>query len=145
MNWKLVLAAVFVCGLLLGGVSFAAVNYLVQIRNVGRIRAIGVQVFADESLTSVLDEIDWGTLNPGENRSVNVWIKNTGNDAQKLIFWTESWEPVDAQNSILLTWNYNNEWVDAGSAIPVTFTLTVDSNISGVESFFFDIWVKVVA
>jgi len=145
LNWKLVLAAVFVCGLLLGGVSFAAVNYLVQIRNVGRIRAIGVQVFADESLTSVLDEIDWGTLNPGENRSVNVWIKNTGNDAQKLIFWTESWEPVDAQNSILLTWNYNNEWVDAGSAIPVTFTLTVDSNISGVESFCFDIWVKGVA
>jgi hypothetical protein len=145
LNWKLVLAAVFVCGLLLGGVSFAAVNYLVQIRNVGRIRAIGVQVFADESLTSVLDEIDWGTLNPGENRSVNVWIKNTGNDAQKLIFWTESWDPVTAQNSIALNWNYGDEWIPAGASIPVTFTLCVDPTISDVDSFSFDIWVKGVA
>ena len=85
------------------------------------------------------------TLNPGENKSATAWIKNTGNDAQKLILWTEGWEPVSAQNSILLTWNYNNEWIEAGSAIPVTFTLTVDPSISGVESFCFDIWIKGVA
>ena len=145
MNWKLVLAAVFVCGLLIGGVSFAAVNYLVQIRNVGRIRAIGVQVFADETLTTILEEVDWGTLNPGENRSVNAWIKNTGNDAQKLILWTESWDPVTAQNSIMLSWDYGNEWISAGASVPVTFTLSVDPSISDVDSFSFDIWIKGVA
>jgi len=145
LNWKLILASVFVCGLLFGAVSYAAVNYFVQIRNVGRIRAIGVQVFADEALTTVLEEINWGTLNPGENRSVNAWIKNTGNDAQKLILWTESWEPVAAQNSIMLSWDYGNEWISAGSSVPVTFTLIVDPNISDVDSFSFDIWIKGVA
>lgn len=145
MNWKLILAAVFVCGLLFGAVSYAAVNYLVQIRNVGRIRAIGVQVFADEALTTVLEEVNWGTLNPGENRSVNAWIKNTGNDAQKLILWTESWDPVTAQNSILLSWDYGNEWISPGASVPVTFTLSVDPIISDVDSFSFDIWIKGVA
>jgi hypothetical protein len=145
LNWKLLLAAVFICGLLSGAVSYAAVNYLVQIRNVGRIRAIGVQVFADETLTTVLDEINWGTMSPGENRSVNAWIKNTGNDVQKLIMWTESWNPVTAQNSIILNWNYGNEWIPAGASVPVTFTLSVDSGISEVDSFSFDIWIKGVA
>ena len=145
MNWKLVLVAVFVCGLLFGAVSYAAVSSIVKVRNVGTIRAVGVEVYADELLEQILDEVSWGTLNPGENKSAIAWIKNTGNDAQKLIFWTECWEPVDAQNSILLTWNYNNQWIEPGSAIPVIFTLTVDSSISGVDSFCFDIWIKGVA
>jgi len=145
LKWKLLLAAVFVCGLLFGVVSYAAVNSLVQIRNVGTIRAIGVEIYANDALTEVLNEIPWGTLDPGETRSVNAWVKNTGNDAQKLILWTESWVPVDAQNSILLTWNYGNSWIGAGDYISVVFTLSVDPNISGVTSFSFDIWVKGVA
>ena len=145
MNWKLLLAAVFVAGLLSGVVVYAAVEHLVQIRNAGKIRTIGVQVFADETLTTVLDVVDWGILNPGENQSVNAWIKNTGNDAQKLVMWTESWEPVAAQNSITLSWDYVNEWIPVGDSIPVTFTLSVDSGISDVDSFSFDIWVKGVS
>ena len=139
------MATVFVCGLLFGVVSYAAVNSLVQIRNVGTIRAIGVEVYADEALREVLSEINWGTLDPEETRNFNAWVKNTGSDAQKLILWTESWVPVDAQNSILLTWNYDNSWIGAGDSIPVVFTLSVDPNISGVTNFSFDIWVKGVA
>ena len=145
MNWKLLLAAVFICGLLFGAVSYAAVNSLVQISNVGTIRAIGVEVYADGELATLMHEISWGTLNPGDGRSVNAWIKNTGNDAQKLILWTEGWDPVAAQNSISLSWSYNNEWIQPGSAVAVTFTLSVDPGIAGVDSFFFDIWVKGVA
>jgi hypothetical protein len=145
LKWKLLLAAVFVVGLLFGVAVYAGVNSLVQIRNVGTVRAIGVEVYDDEALTDVLTEISWGTLNPGETRSANAWIKNTGNDAQKLILWTEGWDPVAAQNSISLSWSYNNEWIQPGSAVAVTFTLSVDQDIAGVDSFFFDIWVKGVA
>ena len=145
MNWKLLLVAVFVCGLLFGAVSYAAASNIVKVRNVGTIRAVGVEVYADESLEQILHEVSWGTLNPGEYKSVTAWIKNTGNDAQKLILWTEGWDPVEAQNSITLSWNYTSEWIEAGSAIPVTFTLAVDAEISGVESFYFDIWIKGVA
>ena len=79
-----IISAVFVCGLLLGAVAYSAVTNLVQIQNVGTIRSIGVEVYADKALTQKLNEITWGTLDPGETRSANAWIKNTGNDAQKL-------------------------------------------------------------
>ena len=136
--------AVSVVALLVGAVIGANIT-LSRIRNVGTVRAIGVEVYTDETLTSVLTEIAWGTLDPGESRSFNAWVKNTGNDEQKLVMWTESWDPVDAQNSISLSWDYGDEWIPAGAVVPVTFTLSVDSGISGVTSFSFDIWVKGVA
>ena len=145
MNWKLLLVAVFVCGLLFGAVSYAAVSSLVKVRNVGTIRAVGVEVYADVALTQILSEIGWGTLDPGETRTVTAWIKNTGNDAQKLVLWTENWIPTAAQNSISLTWNYADSWINAGASIPVEFTLSVDPEITGVTGFSFDIWIKGVA
>ena len=142
MNWKLVLAAVFVCGLLSGVIAYAAVNSLVQIRNVGTIRAIGVEIYANEALTEVLNEIPWGTMDPGESKSVNAWVKNTGNDAQKLVMWTENWNPTNAQDSITLAWNYDDSWIPADGTIQVTFTLSVDPNITDIVNFSFDIWIK---
>ena len=62
------LIAVFVCGLLLGVVAHSEVNNLVQIPNVGNIRSVGVEVYADEALSQILNEITWDTLDPGEAR-----------------------------------------------------------------------------
>ena len=134
--------AISAVALLVGAVIGAS---LVRIRNVGTIRAVGVEVYADEELTTVLHEIAWGTMDPGETRSFNAWIKNTGNDAQKLILWTESWDLVAAQNSISLNWDYGDEWIPAGASIPGVFTLSVDPNIAGVMGFSFDILVKGVS
>jgi len=134
--------AVSACALLVGAVIGAS---LVRIRNVGTIRAVGVEVYADAELTTVLHEISWGTLDPGESRSFNAWVKNTGNDAQKLILWTEGWNPTSAQDSITLMWNYDNSWIGAGASIPVVFTLSVDPNITDIVNFSFDILVKGVS
>jgi hypothetical protein len=139
---KLILVTVFVCGAILGAGVYAAYERVKLIRNIGTIRAIGVEIYADEALTSVLTEIAWGTLDAGETKSFNAWIKNTGNDAQKLVMWTENWNPTTAFDSITLTWNYDDSWIPANDSIPVAFTLSVDPNITSVTSFSFDIWVK---
>jgi hypothetical protein len=133
---------VSVVALLVGAVIGASI---VRIRNVGTIRAVGVEVYADEGLTEVLIEISWGMLNPGESRNFDAWIKNTGNDAQKLVLWTEGWDPVAAQDSISLSWSYDDIWIQPGTAVPVTFTLSVDPNVTGVTNFSFDIVIKGVA
>jgi len=139
---KLILMIVFVYGALFGVVVYAAYERVKLIRNVGTIRAIGVEIYADEALTTILDEIAWGTLDPGEARSFNAWVKNTGNDAQKLVMWTENWNPTAAFDSIALTWNYDDSWIGVNASIPVVITLSVDANVTGVTSFSFDIWVK---
>ena len=141
-DFDLFLLIVFVCGLLVGTASYAIYEQVSQIRNIGTIRAIGVEIYRDEALTEILDVISWGMFNPGENRSVNAWVKNTGNAEQKLVLWTENWNPKPVFNSITLTWNYNNSWIPANASIPVVFTLSVDANITGVTNFSFDIWVK---
>ncbi|HDQ07155.1 MAG TPA: hypothetical protein ENN36_10620 [Candidatus Bathyarchaeota archaeon] len=138
----LALLVVFVCGLLVGTASYAIIERASQIRNVGTIRTIGVEVYADEALTTVLTEIAWGTLGPGEVRSFDAWVKNVGNDAQKLVMWTENWSPAAAFDHITLTWNYVDSWVAVNASIPVVFTLSVDPNITDVAGFSFDIWVK---
>jgi hypothetical protein len=134
--------AVSLAALLVGAVIGATI---VRIRNVGTIRAVGVEVYADEGLQDELIEISWGMLNPGENRNFDTWIKNTGNDAQKLVLWTEGWDPVAAQDSISLSWSYDDTWIQSGAAVPVTFTLSVDPNVTGVTNFSFDIVIKGVA
>jgi hypothetical protein len=139
---KLILVTVFVCGVLLGVGVYAAYERTKTIRNVGTIRVISVEIYGDEALTSVLNEITWGTLDPGEARNFNAWVKNTGNDAQKLVMWTENWNPTAAFDSITLTWNYDDSWIGANASIPVVFTLSVDANVTGVTSFSFDVWVK---
>ena len=139
---KIVLAAVFVCGLFVGALSFAIYQWASQIRNVGVIRTIGVDVYRDEALTEILDVVDWGVLDPGENRSVSAWVKNTGNDEQKLVMWTESWNPMNASDWISLSWDYVGSWVSVNVSVPVVFTLSVDAKITGVTNFSFDIWVK---
>lgn len=141
-NFRLFLAAVFACGVLLGAVAYAAYESLRPIRNIGAIRVIGVEVYGDEPLTTVLSEIDWGVLSPGESRDFVGWVKNVGNDAQKLVLWTENWNPQAAFDSIELTWNYDGSWIAVNGSVPVVFTLTVDANITDVSSFSFDIWVK---
>jgi hypothetical protein len=139
---KLILVTVFACGALLGAGVYGAYERVKLIRNVGTLRAIGVEIYADQALTQILEEIAWGTLDPGETKTFNAWVKNTGNDAQKLVMWTENWNPTTAFDSISLTWNYDDSWIPVGDSIPVVFTLTVDPNVTGVTSFSFDIWVK---
>jgi hypothetical protein len=133
---------IFVCGLLVGTTSYAIIDRVTQIRNIGAVRAIGVEVYTDEALTEVLAEIVWGTLDPGEIRSVDAWVKNIGNDAQKLVMWTENWKPTVAQDRMCLTWNYDDSWITVNASVPVVFTFFVDPNITDVTSFSFDIWVK---
>lgn len=139
---KLILVVVFVSGILLGTLVHAAYDYVTPIHNIGNVRVIGVDIFADAELTTDLTQMAWGTLDPGESRTFNAWIQNTGNAAQKLVMWTESWNPKIAFDHISLTWDYADSWIPVNGSIPVVFTLTLDADISGVTSFSFDVWVK---
>ena len=145
MNWKLLSLPVFIVGLLVGAVAHSTAVNIYRIQNVGTVRSVGVEVYADETLTQILTEIAWGTLDPGETRNATAWIKNTCNESLKLVLWTENWNPTDAQNSISLSWNYTDTWINTGDSIPVEFILGVDPEICGVSGFSFDIWVKGVA
>jgi hypothetical protein len=139
---KYVIALILLGLAFVGVVAWTIYESIPQIYNYGTIRVIGVEVYADADLTQILDRIEWGVLDPGENKSYSAWIKNIGNDAQKLVTWTEAWSPVNASDWISLSWDYVGSWVAANASVPVVLTLHVDANIEGVTNFSFDIWVK---
>lgn len=112
-----------------------------RIRNVGTIKTVGVEAYSDPDLTQVLTEINWGLIAPGETKTFTAYIKNTGTTSATLIMWTEAWNPTNASDSMILTWNYDNTSIPAGSARAVVFSLTVDLGISGITNFSFDIWI----
>ena len=91
----------------------------------------------------MLHEISWGVLDPGESRTFNAWVQNSGNVAQGLVLSTEGWSPFGAGNSISLSWDYGGVPLPAGASIPVVFTLSVDPGISGVSGFSFDVVIEV--
>ena len=134
--------AVSVAALLVGAVIGAS---LVRIRNVGTIRAVGVDVYSDAELSTVLHEISWGVLDPGQSKTFNAWVQNSGNVAQSLVLSTEGWSPFGAGNSISLSWDYGGVLISAGASIPVVFTLSVDPGISGVSGFSFDVVIQVTS
>lgn len=114
----------------------------VAINNVGNIRTVGVEVYADETLTQPLTHIDWGLVEPGETKTFPAWVFNSGNDAMTLQLLTENWSPTEASQWITLTWNYDGDSIPVDSSIPVTFSLSVDINVTGFTDFSFDISIE---
>jgi hypothetical protein len=122
-------------------VAFIAVEYLrlnVQIlHNVGLVKS-NIGVYWDESATNVTTQIDWGTLYPGSEKTVVVFIENAKNTTMTVYLQTSNWIPSQASNYISLSWN-SSGYVPSNNVAPVSLTLSAGQNIVGVTSFSFDL------
>jgi hypothetical protein len=134
-------------------VVFAVLNFRLErvIESVGRIVVrhspggalpgvtLNCQIYTDNSKTATLSFIDWGTRYPGEAKTHNVYVFNSGSVPFVLGLSTERWVPSNASDYIHLSWDYDGGVVQPNMGIAVTLTLKVDSNITGVDTFAFDI------
>ena len=110
-----------------------------NIENVGSIKAINIGVYWDSNCTDEVSTIEWGTLEPGSSRSVNIYVRNEGNTAVILDLNTTNWTPVSASDYISLSWDYSGRRIDPEEVIQVTLRLTVSPKISGITTFSFEI------
>jgi hypothetical protein len=109
------------------------------VSNVGAVKAVGVGVYWDLDCVNSVTSIDWGTIEPGFDKTVQVYIKNEGNSASTLSMYAENWSPASASSYMTLNWDYSGQSVNPDEIVAVTFTLTVSSSIQGITSFSFDI------
>jgi hypothetical protein len=104
---------------------------------------LGIGVYEDPNATTILTQIDWGTITPASVVSVykNVFIKNIGQKDCKLSMKTENWNPVEASNHMWLSWSYDNMPIRKENITLITFGLHVNSSIlsTGITNFSFDI------
>jgi len=101
---------------------------------------VDVGVYSDSNCTIALTSIVWGSIEKGGSVNKIAYIKNSGNQGVTLSLAAENWVPDGAATDMTLSWDYVNGTVIApGAVVEVTFTLTVDAGINGIDSFSFDI------
>ena len=74
-----------------------------------------------------------------EYTRITCYVKNEGNTPTTLSLLVDNWSSTAAQNYISVSWNYNGASIEPSATVAVTMTLSVASNIQGVETFSFDI------
>jgi len=117
-----------------GVVIVAVVILLVAtttISNIGRIKTLGIEC---DTRT-----IDWGELAGGYGANYTIQVKVLDSSAN-LTLSTENWNPATAADYIHLSWDYVDGTILQPQVwTPITLTLTVDENITGVSNYSFDI------
>lgn len=108
-------------------------------RNVGTVKAVGVGVYWDAMCTQNVSLIEWGLLSPGESKKVTVYVKNEANTMATLSLSTGNWDPPNASDYIMLSWDYAGQTLAPNAVLPVCLTLSVSPDIWGIEDFSFDI------
>ena len=107
--------------------------------NAGEIKTIGVGIYSDSGYNNILSSINWGTLEPGSDKTITCYILNCGNSPSILTLQTSNWNPPGAATYISLAWNYNGQVLNIDEGIEVTFTLSISPTIEEITSFNFDI------
>jgi hypothetical protein len=105
----------------------------------GAVKAIGVMVYSDVNAANRLTSIDWGIVEPGEDKNATCYIRNEGNFAVTLSLVTENWSPSNASQYITLSWNYDGHSIGLGEIVEVTINLDVSDSVSGITDFSFDV------
>jgi len=134
----LLLVTACLIGALVGSaVTFAVMHGSYSISNVAQVKAVGVEVYVNPELTVRLTEINWGSVEPGESKTFNAYIRNGGNSPMTLSLNTENWVPANASSMIQVIWDYSGGTVDAWQVVMVEFELRVDPSVIGIDTFSF--------
>lgn len=132
------MAVVLIATIIVAAVVVALVSTW-RISSVGKIRAIGVEVYADRDCTTYIKSIDWGWLDPGDLAGVMAYCRNSKNVNFTMTIEAGNWTPPEAGSYLFIDWNYTGHIVQPLDVVPVLITLYAATNISGIESFSFDI------
>lgn len=129
----LVITSVIIVAILIG---VAIANVLQSIRPVqqtGIITSVDIQVYSDAQCTTVLTEINWGTVESPSINTRTIYVKNIGNTPVTLDLMDDA--PADYS----VSWNQINTPLDADESVAAIITLSVPSGLPKGSTFNFDI------
>jgi hypothetical protein len=118
---------------------YSAVTVNTTLSSSGRIVSVNLNVYSDSGRTEIVSSVDWGNLEPGDEISLMVWIENTGNSAETVMVTTDEWSPAGASEFLVFSSNANGMVLAPNEIIQANLTLSVSPDITGIETFGFDI------
>jgi hypothetical protein len=99
------------------------------------ITANDLAVYSDISCTQPLTSITWGTILSGGSVEKTIFVKNSGSAPLTLSLSTSNWNPLNAAQSITITWNKENAVLGSGQSNAAKITLAVAYSVSGISDF----------
>jgi len=101
--------------------------------------AIEIDIYCDSLCTEKLSNFQWGEIEVGSSVNFNFYLKNNGESGVTLSLMTENWTPEELENNVHLLWNYDETIINPGNVREITLTLLVDSEVTNIDNFNFDI------
>lgn len=120
-----------------------ALNKTLTIANSGNIHTTGVEAYWDEARTQPIVAIDWGWLSPNQNKTKTLYLFNPGNTAVTLTKTSGNYIPTQIQQYMTLSWSPDLTSLDPKISQATNLTLKVAENVPMIESYTFDIYLKV--
>ena len=124
-------------------VVVVALSYRYVIKGHGKIATLNCEVYGEEELINLVTEIDWGTLFAGQEKIADLWILNTGSVAGNLTLATENWTPPEAENYLMLSWDYVTGELAPDESLYVALKLEVFSNATVNIDYNMDIIISI--
>ncbi|EMR74218.1 hypothetical protein MCGE09_00091 [Thaumarchaeota archaeon SCGC AB-539-E09] len=100
---------------------------------------VEINVFSNSQCTQLASNIKWGSIVSGKTVNKVVYVKNVGSATVSLVMVIENWDPLEASEYMKMSWNYSGSSVRPGEILEVVLTLSVDSTIKGIDTFYFDV------
>jgi len=116
----------------------AAINQLLQHKEVpssGVIATGDLGIYWNMDCSVEVVDIYWGTLEPGSSIPKTLYFRHEGTVDFTMSFNTTNWEPVNADQFIYITWNYDGTFLIPDEVREVIFTITANTTISGITNF----------
>jgi hypothetical protein len=110
-----------------------------ELPNDSAVNDVGIETYWDSKCTRRVSSIDWGSLEPGANKTVTIFIKNKGKNPVTLSYHISNCNPFEIINWLTLTWDYTGQSIQFKEVIQVVFALYVSENAETMETFSFDI------
>jgi len=136
-------SAILLCAITLSifGTVWALRQNSKVVPNSGLVKGIMVGIYWNSACTNLTSSINWGMLEPGSNKTVQVYVRNEGNAIITLSKTVQNWNPSSASSYMTLNWDYKGQSLSVNQVLMTSLTLIVSQTISGISSFSFDLTV----
>lgn len=98
---------------------------------------VNIGVYSDASCQISLGSLSFGSVYPGDTIVKTVYLKNNGNTLSVLSCVFNGWNPSQAVNYIIPSWDGEGANIDVNEVLSVNFTINIKPNVSGFTNFAF--------
>lgn len=99
----------------------------------------GIEIYWDKQGTNRVTSLEWGSLEPGTEKTITLFIKNKGKNSITLSYFISNWQTPEIVNYLNLTWDYIGQPIQFKELFQLKFTLYIAENAKTTENFSFDI------